>query len=294
MTATAIFFGAAAFCLGLIVGSFLNVCIYRLPREESIVYPPSHCPRCYQPIRAEDNIPVLSWFLLRGRCRFCGGRISFVYPAVEFFTGVLFVLFYWRFVTRDVPPTILPPAPRFVAYMGALYFVHMAFICALFVATVVDFKCLIIPDEISIGGTILGVAASFVFPQIHRSALFPAHPHLSSLGASLAGAAVGAFLIWAIGAAGKVIFRKEAMGLGDVKLMAMIGAFLGWQLVIFVLLFSAFLGAIYGAVHLAVTGRSKIPYGPFLSTAAVVSVIFRWEVAGFLGRMIQTYRFFLL
>lgn len=293
MTGMAIFFGIAAFCLGLIVGSFLNVCIYRMPREESLVYPPSHCPRCYQPIKAEDNIPVVSWLLLGGRCRSCGERISLIYPAVELFTGLLFVFYYWRFAAHYVPPIEALPESSFVLRMGALYLVHMGFICALLVATFVDFKYLIIPDEISIGGTFAAVAASFVFPMIHESALWPGRPHLSGLFSSLIGAAVGASAIYGIGVAGKAAFRKEAMGFGDVKLMAMIGAFLGWKLVLFVLFFSALLGAAYGGVHLALTGRSKIPYGPFLSLAAVISLVFRSEVAGFLNTMIRNYRFLL-
>lgn len=293
MTGMAIFFGIGAFCLGLIVGSFLNVCIYRMPREESLVYPPSHCPRCYQPIKAEDNIPIVSWLLLGGRCRSCSERISLIYPAVELFTGLLFVFYYWRFVANYVAPLETLPESAFVLRMGALYLVHMGFICALLVATFVDFKYLIIPDEISIGGTVVAVAASFVFPALHESALWPGSPHLSGLFSSLIGGAIGAGVVYGIGVAGKAVFRKEAMGFGDVKLMAMIGAFLGWQLVLFVLFFSALLGAVYGSVHVAVTGRSKIPYGPFLSLAAVISLIFRSEVVLFLNTMIRNYQFLL-
>ncbi|MCD6404202.1 MAG: prepilin peptidase, partial [Planctomycetes bacterium] len=165
---TYLFFGFATFGFGLIVGSFLNVCIYRLPREESLIYPPSHCPKCYQPIRAEDNIPVLSWLLLRGKCRFCGQRISIIYPAVELFTGALFAFYYWRFISPHAQTVTAFPVGRQLLHMGALYLVHMAFISALVVVTFVDFKHLIIPDEISIGGTVLAVAASLVFPEMHN------------------------------------------------------------------------------------------------------------------------------
>jgi len=293
MTGIGIFFGIGAFCLGLIVGSFLNVCIYRMPREESLVYPPSHCPKCYRPIRAQDNIPVISWLLLRGRCRFCGERISLVYPAVELFTGFLFAFYYWRFVENYAGPLPALPEGAVILKLAALYMVHMGFICALLVATFVDFKYLIIPDEISVGGAFAAAAASFIFPSIHRSEMWRGHPHFSGLFSSLIGAALGAAVIYAIGVAGKAVFKKEAMGFGDVKLMAMIGAFLGWKLVFFVLFLSAFLGAVYGTVHLAVTGRSKIPYGPFLSLAAVISLIFRSEVGVFLNNIVRNYRFLL-
>lgn len=291
MMPTAVLFGVGAFLLGLIVGSFLNVCIYRMPREESLVYPPSHCPKCYQPIRAEDNIPVVSWLILRGRCRSCGLRISPIYPAVELFTGLLFLFYYWRFALTIVNPAGVAASNLYVFTTGALYLVHMAFICALLVAAFVDFKYLIIPDEISLGGAVFAVAASVIFPEIHQSNMIAAHPHLSSFASSLFGAAVGAGIIYSIGAAGKLLLRKEAMGLGDVKLMAMIGAFLGWQMTLFVVFFSAILGTVYGGAHLAVTGKSRIPYGPFLAIAAVVSLVFRTEVAAFLETVVQNYSF---
>lgn len=291
MMGLAVFFGLAAFALGLVIGSFLNVCIYRFPREESLIYPPSHCPKCYQHIRGEDNIPVISWLLLRGRCRSCGLHISFVYPLVELATGCLFVFYYWRFVGSYLPPITMVPEGKFVLYYGALYMVHITFLCGLLVATVVDFKCFIIPDEISVGGTFFAVAASFIFHEIHASGLIAGHPRLSGLAASLIGAAVGAGLIYGIGAAGKAILGREAMGFGDVKLMAMIGALLGWQMTLFVLFFSAILGALYGTIHLALTGRSKIPYGPFLSIAAAVCLVFRGEVGLFLANIIRSYRF---
>ena len=159
--------------------------------------------------------------------------------------------------------------------------------------TVIDFKYLIIPDEISLPGVFVGLAASFAYPQLHGVQWIAGHPHWSGLLASAVGAAVGAGAIYSIGAAGKVALGKEAMGFGDVKLMALIGAFLGWKLTIFTIFLSAALGTVYGAAHLAVTGSSRIPYGPFLSAAAVVSLVFRPEVEAFLANMIQTYRFLL-
>lgn len=293
MTTFVLFFGFAVFLFGLIVGSFLNVCIYRLPREESLVYPPSHCPNCYQPIRWEDNIPIISWLMLKRRCRGCGLGISFIYPAVELFTGLLFVLYYWQFVGVHfaVMPTLL--AHREVLYYGALYLVQMGFICGLFVATVIDFRFLIIPDCISLPGVVLGLVFCLVFPEMHPHSLAGAHPHLSSLLSGAIGAAVGAGIIYGIGAVGKAVLAKDAMGFGDVKLMAMIGAFLGWQLTIFVLLLSAVLGTIYGGIHLARTGNSRIPYGPFLSAAAVVAIVFRPAIQSFLADMIATYRILL-
>jgi leader peptidase (prepilin peptidase)/N-methyltransferase len=281
---TGLAFGILAFVFGTIVGSFLNVCIYRLPRGESIIYPPSHCPKCYQPIRAEDNLPVLSWFLLRARCRSCRQSISPVYPVIEFLTGALFFLYYWRLAGFYAEPAW---------GTTALYVVHVAFLSALLAATVIDFKHYIIPDEISIPGIIVAAIASFALPAMHSEALLPSNPHMNSLIASLLGAAAGAGIVYGIGAAGQFLLGKEAMGMGDVKLMAMIGAVLGWQLTILVLFLSALLGAIYGAIRLAFTGDTKIPYGPFLSVAAGGILIMRPEVADFVQSVIQSYRFLL-
>jgi len=275
-----LFFGVAAFVFGTVIGSFLNVCIYRLPRGESLVYPPSHCPLCYRPIRMEDNIPVLSWFLLAGRCRDCAGRISVIYPVVEFLTGALFFTYYWQLVGFYQQPT-----PGQVGF----YAIHMAFVSALLAAAVIDFKHLIIPDEISVPGIVLGLAASFVFPQMHAGTLVWGHPHVSSLAESAIGALAGAAVVYAIGAAGKVAMRREAMGFGDVKLMAMIGAFLGWEMTIFVLFMSAVIALAYGLVQMAFTGSNKIPYGPFLSIAAALGLLFRPAIDTFIAEVIKSY-----
>jgi leader peptidase (prepilin peptidase)/N-methyltransferase len=281
---TGLFFAVAVFLFGLIIGSFLNVCIYRLPRGESLVYPPSHCPKCYQPIRAEDNIPVISWFLLRGRCRFCKQSISPLYPAIEFLTGALFLLYYWRLIGFENQPS---------AREIGLYVVHISFFSALVAATVIDFRFLIIPDEISLPGIFVGLAASFILPEMHEDVFLVNRPHLNSLVSSLVGAAAGGGVIYCIGAAGKLILRKEAMGFGDVKLMAMIGAVLGWKLTIFVLFLSALMGTAYGLVRMATTGESKIPYGPFLSIAAIASLVMREHVDVFIDNIVQSYRFIL-
>jgi len=281
---TGLFFAVAVFLFGLIIGSFLNVCIYRLPRGESLAYPPSHCPKCYQPIRAEDNIPVVSWFLLAGRCRFCKQPISPIYPAIEFLTGALFCFYYWRLVGFDYQPS---------AREIGLYVVHVSFFSALVAATVIDFRYLIIPDEISIPGIFAGVAASLLLPEMHGDVFLANRPHLNSLVSSLVGAAAGGGVIYLMGAVGKLVLRKEAMGFGDVKLMAMIGAVLGWQLTLFVLFLSALLGTAYGLVHIATTGESKIPYGPFLSVAAIASLVMREQVDVFIDNIVQSYRFML-
>jgi len=279
-----VFFGGASFIFGTIIGSFLNVCIYRLPRGESLFYPPSHCPKCYQPIRWEDNIPVLSWFLLRGRCRFCRQSISPAYPIVEFMTGALFCTYYWRLAGFGAAPT---------AELLGVYAAHMAFISSLVVATAIDFRFFVIPDEVTIPGMILAPIVSFVLPSMHEDVLVAGHPHVNSLAASLLGAAVGAGFVYGIGAAGKAVLRKEAMGLGDVKLMAMIGGILGWKLTVFTVFISALLGTAYGAVHIAITGSSRIPYGPFLSMAAILALAFKNAINIFIARLILTYSFLL-
>lgn len=286
---TGLFFALTAFVFGTVVGSFLNVCIYRLPRGESLVYPPSHCPRCYQHIRPDDNIPVLSWFMLGGRCRSCGGRISLIYPVVEFLTGALFFLYYWKLVGLTEPPT---------GGQIALFAVYMAFVSALLASSVIDFKHLIIPDEITLPGLPLAVAASAVFPSMHPEFTPTGNAHLDSFLAALLGAAVGAGVIYGIGVTGKVLLPKEklafggeAMGIGDVKFMAMIGAVMGWQLTMFVLCASAFVATIYGLVRMAFTGDNKIAYGPFLAFGAATALLLRAEVYGFLERVIASYSF---
>jgi leader peptidase (prepilin peptidase)/N-methyltransferase len=231
--------------LGAVLGSFLNVCIHRIPEGQSIVTPPSHCPHCGARIRWHDNVPVLGYLLLRGRCRDCGSRIRLRYPAVELLTAALCFTLQARYG------------------LGPAFGIYLAFACALIVITFIDLDHQIIPNTITYPGIPLGVAASLVLPE-------------PGLAGSLIGAALGGGVLLAVALAFEWLRKKEGMGLGDVKLLAMIGAFLGWKAVILTLVSSAFLGAVIGYAALRLSGKDAqhpIPYGPFLAVGAMTSLL---------------------
>ncbi|MGB9602584.1 MAG: prepilin peptidase [Limisphaerales bacterium] len=338
------------FAFGCIVGSFLNVCIYRLPRGESIVNPPSHCPVCNWQIPWYYNIPLVSYIWLGGKCYNCGSKISPRYIIVEFITGVFFLLSWLKYGERNF----------YIAIVSSLL------IAALIVASFIDIEHYIIPDEITYGGIICGVLISFFLPPLHNVST-----HLDSLKRSITGVVVGAGLIFMIVNLGKLIFGRyrikinpnskvifteeslvlphqeipygeifsrksdtirfvakrlelpdrcywqvevklspekliigkeeyepesvvfmeatidelilprEAMGFGDVKFMAAIGAFTGWKGVLFSLCLSSIIGAVFGAA-LMLAGlkerSSRIPYGPFISLATIIWLLYGEEV----------------
>lgn len=244
---------AAVFVFGAIIGSFLNVCIVRLPEERSIVTPPSHCPTCRRDIAWYDNVPLLSYLVLRGRCRGCGVRISPRYPAVELLTGALAVALWWR-----LGPTL--------AFAG--YFVFAA---ALVTITFIDLDHRVIPDVISLPGIAVGLAVSLVSPLVT--------PVDAVLGALAGG---GVLLGIALGY--QAIRGQEGMGGGDVKLLAMIGAFLGWQSVFVTLMVASLIGSLIGvAVMLYQRADTKlaIPFGPFLACGALVALFFGDRILAF-------------
>jgi leader peptidase (prepilin peptidase)/N-methyltransferase len=231
---------------GAIVGSFLNVCICRIPRGESIVTPGSHCPFCKNPIRFYDNIPLVSYFLLRGKCRHCDAPISLQYPLVEGVTALGSFLLFSRFG------------------ISWSYLFYFSFIAGLIVITVIDLYHQIIPDVISLPGIGIGFLASFLLPQL---------TFLNSLiGVLLGGGSlflVATFYHW--------LFKREGMGGGDVKLLAMIGAFLGWKAVILTILLSSLIGSVMGVIIMIVKGKDlkyAIPFGPFLSLGAALSLFY--------------------
>jgi leader peptidase (prepilin peptidase)/N-methyltransferase len=239
------------FIFGAILGSFLNVCIYRLPRHKSIVRPPSYCPNCKRSIPWYDNIPVVSYIVLMGKCGKCRKRISFRYPFVEVATALLAVTLYHRYG------------------FGGKFAVYSAFVSALMVSTFVDFEFGEIPDEITLGGLAAGLIASLAFPG-----LFGETAPLAALRASALGAVTGGGATLAMGLFGKLIFRKDAMGGGDVKLMAMIGSVLGWKLALLTFFIAPFFGAAVGITLKAAQGRETIPYGPYLSLAAFIAMFY--------------------
>lgn len=238
--------------LGLAIGSFLNVVIHRLPRRESLISPGSHCPSCGYALRAVDNVPVVSYAVLLGRCRKCRARISVRYPLVEIATGVVFVLHY------------------FVFGWTPLLAVRLLFAASLVALFVIDLEHRLLPDAITLPGIVVGLAASLFLPPGFRDAL------IGMLG--------GGGVLWAIGEAYYRYSGEEGMGGGDVKMLAMIGAFLGWQQVLITLVFSSIAGAVIGIIVLAIKrGGMKyaLPYGTFLAVAGLIASlygeqIFRW------------------
>jgi len=236
---------------GAAVGSFLNVVIWRLPRDESLVRPGSHCSSCGVPIRWYDNIPLLSWLWLRGRCRACRSWISVRYPLIELLTALLGLGLLYRY----------GPSWRFLAYF--------VFAAALLAASAIDLEHRIIPDEISLGGIALGLLLAFF-----SKATVPRWD-------SLIGAAVGFLILFLVMAGYWLITRREGMGLGDAKLLAAIGAFLGWPAIPFVLLAGSLAGTLIGLglILLRRQGRFyKIPFGPFLSMGAWLWLFLRPEL----------------
>ena len=246
------------FLFGLCVGSFLNVCIHRVPLSKSIVFPASACPACGTAIRFYDNIPIFSYVLLRGKCRACKALISPRYPLVELITG----LFAWAVFAKFGP--------------GLSAVVHFAFIAALLVITFIDIDHQIIPDRISLPAIPILVACSFFIPEI-------------TLFQSLLGLVAGGGSLWLVAWVYAVLKKKQGMGGGDIKLLAMIGALLGPLGVVFTVFFASAVGAIVGILVMARqkgTLKQKIPFGPFLAMCAIAyiflgDVVIQWYVGMF-------------
>jgi leader peptidase (prepilin peptidase)/N-methyltransferase len=273
-----------AFILGSVIGSFLNVVIHRVPNEQSIVFPNSACPKCGSPIKPYDNIPILSWLMLRGKCRNCSATISARYPAVELLTGLLYLLVYWRI---GVDP-MLPVALIFVSAIVALIFI--------------DSEHMILPNVITYPLLIFALVVRVVYP-IAFATNFPDMnvwpiSHLVgwpawavSLAGAILGAVAGGGFLWIVGEAWKRLRGVEAMGLGDVKMMAAVGALLGWRLTLLSIFIGAFSGALIGAALVMKQKdrdlQTQIPFGIFLGIGSIVSLLFgeqmiTWYVASFL------------
>ena len=249
--------------LGLVIGSFLNVCIYRLPRNcMSLVRPRSRCPKCLAPIAWYDNIPVASWILLGGKCRRCRAPISPRYALVELLTGFLFLWAGWR----QLYGSSAPGAERAIRFS-----VEAAFVGAMIVCTFIDLEFRILPDEVTLPGVIVAAGASGLFPFLQAPLPLPIRePHLAALAASGLGALVGGGAIYLVGLFGRLVFRKEAMGLGDVKYMAMAGALLGWRGVLLTFVVACLFGSVFGIGRfVAVRRMGYVPFGPFLSLGAL-------------------------
>jgi len=256
----------AVAALGAAVGSFLNVVIHRLPREESVVFPNSRCPSCTTAIRPYDNIPLVSWAVLRGRCRACRAPISARYPAVELLTAALFAL---TFLLRSGLTLSLPFDLAFVAALVALVFI--------------DAEHMLLPNAITYPGLALAVVARLLVPNLYGVAALaddlgsPPAWAMSLVGAALGALAGGGFL-WLVGWLWKRLRGVEAMGLGDVKMMFMVGAYLGWPLTLLTIFVGVLTGSVAGVALMARRGERDtqmlLPFGIFLGLGALVSLLF--------------------
>jgi len=247
-TPDGIVLAALAALFGAALGSFLNVVIHRVPRGESIVSPGSHCPRCDRAIRWYDNVPIASWLLLRARCRDCGAAISPRYVFVEALTAMLSVV-----VVLHYGPTLQA--------LGALWFA-----ASLLALTYIDLDCTLLPDRITLPGIAVGVAVAALAPSADRWA---------TVEASLLGVLVGGGILWLVAWSYHALTGREGMGGGDVKLLAMIGAFLGWKGVLLTLLLASFIGSAIGVVIMVrqrADSKLAIPFGPFLALGALVAL----------------------
>lgn len=272
---------AFAGILGAIIGSFLNVVIHRVPREQSIVFPNSACPSCRTPLRPYDNIPVLSFIILRGRCRFCRKPISIRYPTVEALTALLFVATAFH----DGASFALP--------------FDLAFVAALIVLIFIDAEHMILPNVITYPGIVFAVLARVALPYLAGAQQlddlpglmlrFP--PTLPLWSVSLIGAAIGALVgggsLWLMGFVWEKLRGVEAMGLGDVKMMFMVGAFLGWRLAILTIFIGVFSGSLTGIAMMLKRGRSNmqmmLPFGIFLGVAAIASLFVGHRIVEWYG-----------
>ena len=330
------------FILGSVVGSFLNVCIYRIPRHEnfwkslwSLVSPPSSCPNCRRLIPTRDNIPILGWFLLGGRCRFCRQSFSIRYAMIELLNASLFVLVYWMEIPGnlhlDLDASCLHthigphgiPGSAWLSPQAVLlwrYVYHMVLIEALVVATFIDYDLRIIPDGVTLPAMCVGVVGAVALGQVfivpawfqlndlshfitmiydvwgdgnppawlktvsgwwwmsgdEGPTWFAQYPHWHGLLVSLAGLVVGGGVVWIVRFVGHLVLRQEAMGFGDVILLAMIGSFLGWQPTLMVFAIAPVVALVVVAVTWLFFPQREIPYGPYLSIAALIVIIF-WK-----------------
>ena len=241
------------FLFGSVVGSFLNVCIYRIPRGESIIMPSSRCPSCNTPIKIWDNIPILSYVMLGGRCRSCKVKISLRYPLIEAMNALFYTALLWRF------------------WIGWHTFFYFVLASALIVITFIDLDFQIIPDSITLPGILIGlIAGSLILPD----------PFLrwSLLGykASISGALTGFILFYIV-----AVLSRGGMGGGDIKMMAMVGALMGWKSVLLTTFLGSLLGSVWGISLMVFKGKgrkTKIPFGPFLAAGVIITLFSGQEI----------------
>lgn len=326
------------FLVGCCVGSFVNVCVHRIPQHERLSEqlrglwsPPSRCPKCLQPILARDNIPILGWLILGGRCRNCRLRISVRYPLIELVNGLLFVLVYLMEVPLDVRAGVeqsslyTPLGPQFasdpsaVFYVNLRYLYHMVLLEALLIASLIDYDLKIIPDGSTVPAMMIGVLGAGLFGHLHLVPVWFQDPSLAAemarmlpdwvpfiamktmvpawtnefprwhgLAVSLAGFVVGGGMTWSIRLLGRWILKREAMGFGDVILMALIGSFVGWQVSVIVFLMAPIYPLLGIVGSLFYRRAREIPYGPFLSLSTLIVLLFFDRIWPFWERIFST------
>jgi leader peptidase (prepilin peptidase)/N-methyltransferase len=248
-----VFFDILFAVAGAVVGSFLNVLICRIPEGQSIVFPSSNCPKCRHPIRFYDNIPIISYLILRGKCRDCHEKISLRYPLVEAMTAAFSLLLFWKFG------------------ISMQYLFSFIFVAALIVITFIDFDHQIIPDVISLPGIPFFCIGAIFFMGL-------------TVWESLLGILIGGGCLFTIAFGYEVITKREGMGGGDIKLLAMLGAFLGWKSLFFILFVSSLLGAVIGISLMVLKGENMkyaVPFGPFLSVAAIAYLFVGLDVMNY-------------
>jgi leader peptidase (prepilin peptidase)/N-methyltransferase len=262
---------ALALVLGLVIGSFLNVCIARLPHDMSVSLPRSHCPNCKKAIVFYDNIPILSYLILGGRCRHCRKKIAARYPAVEGVTGLMSVLLYLKFG------------------LSLEWGIYLVFCGAILVLALIDVEHRILPDVITLNGIWVGFIVSAVLAQpngfvtriLRWIGLDISNPRIIAIIGSGLGVVVGGGLLWCVGEAFYRIRGIEGMGFGDVKMMAMVGAFLGAPLTLFTIMMGSLLGSVIGLALIRFGGKTReyeLPFGTFLGFAAIVAVLYGNEL----------------
>lgn len=242
------------FVLGASIGSFLNVVVYRLPAGLSILWPPSRCPHCLNQLKAYDNVPVLGWMWLRGRCRYCKSKISLRYPVIEAITGLIFILVFLVFK------------------VSILTIGYWAFCCWLLALSLIDLDTMTLPNPLTQSGLMIGIIFQMVvgfLPEASWQGL------VNSLMRAIVGAVVGLWLFEAIAIIGSIAFGKAAMGAGDAKLAAMMGAWLGWRYLLLASFIACVLGALVGS-SIMIRSRQKLgqkmPFGPFLALGSVITL----------------------
>ncbi len=252
---------ALAIAIGACIGSFLNVVIYRVPAGLSILYPPSRCPHCLRPLAPRDNIPVIGWFLIRGKCRYCHTPVSWRYPAIEAFTAFLFWCVAAYFGTSQ-PIIILSFYAAFLSWLLAL--------------SMIDIDTQTLPNSLTQSGLVLGLIyqGSLAF---NLSSINSGSSIAKTLIAGIGGAVLGIWLLDIMRIAGRIFLQKEAMGGGDPKLAAMMGMWLGWQNLLLAILLASAIGTLVGVIAIIFSNHQKqqpIPFGPFLAIGAAIALFY--------------------